>query len=164
MPKKQTARDLLDRFERECRKRFKFLEEEFNFKPPKRQRTSVFCSLIYQNEMTAVEASLEPMDGGVFVLVSRLVNGEIPEYPIFVTRKMTLHSYYLDDLVSLKQPDAAKRQASMYPASGVKIAKCVAQSASQLREFGSNILRGDFSVFSQLEEMVKARIPKRNHS
>jgi hypothetical protein len=114
--------------------------------------------------MTAVEASLEPMDGGMFVLVSRLVNGEIPEYPIFVTRKMTLHSYYLDDLVSLRQPDAAKGQASVDPASGVEIAKCVAQSASRLREFGSNILRGDFSVFSQLEEMAKARIPKRNHS
>ena len=110
MPKKQTARDLLDRFERDCRKRFKFLEEEFGFKPPKRQRISVFCSLTYQNDTTAVEVSLEPTEGGVFVLVSRLLNSEIPKYPIFVTRKVTLHSFYLDDLVRLRRRDAARRK------------------------------------------------------
>ena len=164
MPKKQTARDFLDRFERDCRKRFKFLEEEFGFKPPKRQRMSVFCSLTYQNETTAVEVSLEPTEGGVFVLVSRLINGEIPKYPIFVTRKMTLHSFYLDDLVRLRRPDAARRQASVDLDSGREIAKSLAQSAAQLRELAEDILKGDFAVFSELEKIVKARIPKRNHS
>jgi hypothetical protein len=162
MPKKQTARDLLDRFERECRKRFKFLVAEFGSKAPKRQRISVFCSLTYQNETTAVEVSLEPMDGGVFVLVSRLVNGQIPKYPIFVTRRMTLHSFYLDDLVSLRRPDAAKRQAGLDPPSDREIAKSVAQSASLLRELAADILRGDFAVFSELDKIVKARIPNRN--
>jgi len=164
MPKRQTARDLLDRFEKECRNRFKFLEEGFDFEPPKRQRISVFCSLTYQNETTAVEVSLEPIDGGVFVLVSRLVNGQIPKYPVFVTRGMKLHSFYLDDLVGLRRPDAAKRQAGVDPPSVREIAKSVGQSASQLRELGNDILSGDFAIFSELDKIVKARIPSRNRS
>jgi len=159
MPKKQTTKDLLDRFEQECKRRFKFLEEEFGFKPPKRQRISVFCSLTYQNETTAVDVSLEPMEGGVFLLVSRLLNGEIPKYPIFVTRKMTLHAFYLDDLVRLRRPNAARRQAGVDLVSGREIAKSLARSAAQLRELGEDILKGDFAVFSELEKIVKARLP-----
>ena len=151
---------LFDSFEKECRKCFKFLEEEFAFKPPKRQRTHMSPSLTYQNDTTAVEVSLEPLDGGVFVLLSRLINGKIPEYPIFVTREMTLHSYYLDDLVNLKMPDTPVRETSEDPLDEREVKKLLAQGAAQLRELGGDILRGDFSVFDKLDKIVKARLPR----
>jgi len=163
MPKKQTARDFLDRFERDCRKRFKFLEEEFGFKPPKRQRMSVFCSLTYQNETTAVEVSLEPTEGGVFVLVSRLLNGEISKYPIFVTRKATLHSFYLDDLVRLRRPDAARRQASLDLVSGREIAKSLAErspTARPCRRYPEGRLCGVFGIGEDRE----SSLTQLNHS
>lgn len=149
-----------DTFEKECRKCFMFLEEEFDFKTPKRQRMHLSSSLTYQNNTTAVEVSLEPLDGGVFVLLSRLVNGKIPEYPIFVTRDMALHSYYLDDLVGLKRPDTPVREANEDASDVREVKKALAQSAAQLRELGSDILKGDFAVFDRLDRIVKARLPK----
>lgn len=137
-----------------------FLEEEFDFKTPKRQRMHLSSSLTYQNDTTAVEVSLEPLDGGVFVLLSRLVNGKIPEYPIFVTREMTLHSYYLDDLVGLKRPATPVREANEDASDAREVKKALAQSAAQLRELGCDILKGDFAVFDKLDRVVKARLPK----
>jgi len=149
-----------DSFEKECRKHFKFLEEDFGFRPPKRQRIHLSSSLTYQNDTTAVEVSLEPMDGGVFVLLSRLVDGKIPEYPIFVTREIRLDSYYLDDLVGLKMPDTPVREASEDAFDERELKRCLAQSAAQLRGLGSDILRGDFTVFDKLSKIVKGRLPK----
>jgi len=147
-------------FEKECRKCFRFLEEEFAFKPPKQQRNHLSSSLIYQNDTTAVEISLEPMDGGLSVLLSRLVNGKIPVYPIFVTREMTLHSFYLDDLVSLKVPNTPMRSSLGDQLGEREVKKLLSQGATQLQELGGDILTGDFSIFDKLDKIVKARLPK----
>ena len=93
-------------------------------------------------------------------MLSRLINGKIPEYPIFVTREMTLHSYYLDDLVNLKMPDTPVRETTEDPLDEREVKKLLAQGAAQLRELGGDILRGDFSVFDKLDKIVKARLPR----
>lgn len=157
-------RTIFERFEKRCWKSFKFLEEEFGFRVVKRARDSISSSLIFQNETTAVEISLEPIDGGVFVLLSRLVNGKIPKYPIFIKRETRLDSFYLDDLLQLRLPGTTVKHGYVDKNSQDRIEQTLAQAADQLREHGSEVLRGDFKVFSKLDAIVKARLPAREES
>lgn len=145
-------------FEKECRKRFKFLEEELGFDPPKRDVGPTYISLTYQNKTTAVRVSFEPVDRGVFVLLSRLVNGKIPKYPIFITSGTKLDSFYLDDLVKLSLRRSSKKQNDEQGHSKKTMEWNLQQSAIRLQEHGVEILRGDFSVFVDLDSIVKERL------
>jgi len=65
-------------FERTCLQKFGFLEKEFDFALRSSERTSYGSHVTYSNQTTGVRVSLEPREGGIFVELSRLADGELP--------------------------------------------------------------------------------------
>lgn len=72
---------------------FSFLEE-YAFKMVDVTEKPYDVSITYQNPTTALQVGYEPRDRGVFVLLIRLVDGEIPPYPIHIHPEDRLNIFY----------------------------------------------------------------------
>lgn len=90
----------------------------------------------------------------VEVELMRLVNGALPEYPIFVVDSVAVNTFYLDDLVALRSPDWPVGAGGLSEAS---VDRQLAEWAIALRQHGADFLAGDLSVLDQLEAIVRAR-------
>jgi len=146
-----------EEIQRLCIEKLDFLEKDFGFKVVNREEEPYGVFITYQNSTTAVRISFEPREGGVFLLLSRLVEGKVPPYPIIVGENTALNSFYLDDLVALRAPslEFSFRKAKM--SSVVQIESAVNEIGGVLRKFASDILMGDFSIFKELAVIVKNR-------
>ena len=138
-------------------KRLRFLEDNFGFKVIKIERESYGVFIILQNQTTSVRISFEPREGGIFILLSRLVNGKTPMYPIFVEPDTELHSFYLDDLIHLKDPKFEFSFRIQRTLSPVQLELALGEIADALQKYASSVLMGDFEVFTNLEHVVKMR-------
>ena len=96
-------------FERTCLQKFGFLEKEFGFALRSSERTSYGSHVTYSNQTTGVRVSLEPLEGGIFVELSRLADGELPSVPIFIGSDSVLNSFDLDDILLLRSAPAGKQ-------------------------------------------------------
>ena len=161
-----------------CSEHVQFLIDEFGCRVVGKKSDNFKDEVIYRNATTAVKVSYEPRERSMFILLCRLVDGNIPQEPIFVRPKTKLYSFYLDDLLALRSPGA--RILRRKPFGGITfddldakqiIEACAAAPpfterdlehmvktyATALHKHGADILRGDFSVFTELDRIVKKR-------
>jgi hypothetical protein len=146
-----------------CQKHFRFLEEEFNclffFK-----QDSYGEYIDYLNSTTGISINFVPMDAGmVYVLISRLVGNKIPEYPIFVQKsQMELNTFDLEDLLAIRAPLFKIERPSFEqlekPFKPRVFEKTIVQLSNALRIYAQDVLKGDFSIFSELDKIVKNRL------
>lgn len=101
--------------------------------------------------------SLELTYPGLFVMFSRLVDGKIPPYPIDVAVEPVLHNFYLDDIVALRAPTEVVQYDPRDLWDPRKVAELLYVDALLTRKHAADILRGDFLVFSTLEQIVRNR-------
>ena len=111
-----------------------------------------YVSITYQNPTTALKIGYEPRDRGVFVLLIRLVDGEIPPYPIHIRPADGLNMFYLDDLVTFRAKESETSDGCERPPK-----ESIAHAASALQTCATDVLRGDFDVFMELDKIVKSR-------
>lgn len=155
---RKEKKDSEDHFFNICLMEFQYLVDEFNFEVVSQKSSSYSCSIFYKNHSTAVEISYEPREKHIFVLLMRLVDGEIPEYPIFICQEAELNSFYLDDLLSIRNsPYVFDQKLIETPFKKSGMGLLLKQYAQALKIFGSDILGGDFEIFSELEKVVKKR-------
>ncbi len=143
-------RSRLSRFRKLAEQSFAFLVEEYGCAAPtyKVEKSWGDETLVYKNATTAVIITSENSYPGVFVRLARLKDGNVPPYPIFVLKEKSLEAFYLDDLVSLRDPGEAKLPAD---------AKGLPMLANLTKKHAEKILRGDFSEYPILEEVVRQR-------
>jgi hypothetical protein len=152
-----TINQNLTDFEKKCLQRFRFLEEDFGFVIKKKERESYGVFITYQNPTTAIRISFEPREGGIFVLISRLIEGEIPRYPIFIQPSSILHSFYLDDVVKTKIPNFQFSFRGEKLSSADQVEKALDEVADTLQKYASDVLKGCFESFKEAEHIVKKR-------
>jgi hypothetical protein len=113
---------------------------------------------IYGNKVTAVDLTFEQRDFCLFVRLVKLRNGEFPANPGEIRPDSVLDGFDLDDILGLRSPERL-----IPPHSGSSLLnitffdQLVATQVNNLREFASDVLRGDFSVFAELDHVVKRR-------
>jgi hypothetical protein len=109
-------------------------------------------AVIYRSARAAVEVALNFEYVRVDLTLLRLVDGELPGYPIFVVDSAPVHTFHADWLLRLRaSPDEQ-------PTKGVNDAEAQAQLvfwAAALREHGADFLAGDLSVLDQLEHLIR---------
>jgi hypothetical protein len=139
-------------FVTDCRREFRFLESEFGFSPPVLEQDRYRELVLYRNATTFVRITNEPREGGIFVLIGRLVDGNVPPYPASIRPETRLHMFYLPDFKPLRSEgetpvagDGPKRS---------ELARC----AEETKKYAADVLRGDFSIFPMLDRQVKARL------
>lgn len=144
-------------FRDHCAKAFCFLVGEYGCTPAPDALSEYRSAQIWLNRTTAVSVSLELTYPGLFVKLSRLREGRIPETPINVEAEPVLHAFDLDDLVDLRAPHEVVRYDFADLWKPDRLAELVYLKALLTRKHAADILRGDFNVFPILEKVVRDR-------
>ena len=143
---------------------FKFLVSDFDFKLSRHVKEEWGYEMIYLNDKTGIKITYEYREAYVFIILFQLINGKIKENPRRIEEKTVLYGYGLDDLIGLRNPQALIKPAYEYgdnskyydPKNG--LSHYVAEFANNLKEYAIDILKGNFTIFSELDKVVKERI------
>ena len=152
--------EMYEEFESVCLGIFAFLKEKYDCESVTVERDKFGIYISYRNATTAVRISFEPRERGIFVLLSRLVDGKIPPYPIFVSSNTVIDSFYLDDVIMLRNPTTKIQQKSPERHTKPWFVKQLSIYANSLTEVADDILKGNFEIFEDLERIVKERAGK----
>ena len=146
-------------FERTCKKEFGFLNAEYGLKMTNIEKDVYGCYATYSNDVVAVEISFSMKDGGIFIMLCRMVNGELPAQEIFVRSDTVLNRFDLEDIVDLKNPSIDLKPVFADPdnPTAKELAENLKVYAEALKKYAKDILSGDFSSFAELEKIVKRR-------
>jgi len=131
-------------FRIECQKAFRFLIDEYD------------CELLiehgchYKNKTTAIIVSLELEYPGLFVMFLKLVDGKVPKDPFN-------RGFYLEDLVTHRDPGDRCTYKPEDFENEQKVREILYTYAFLTKKHASDILRGDFRVFQDLEQIVRNR-------
>ena len=153
----------MEQFEQHCRKVLKpVLEGKFGSKIVSIEHGDFGDLIKYQNKTTGITIHNEPRDG-IFVSLSRLVNGKIPEYPLQIEADTPLNTYSLEDIISFntsKKSIGGKIKNCLrklnFPTK-FDIEKTLTRFAAELEVHAADILNGNFEIFPELEKIVKRR-------
>jgi hypothetical protein len=91
------------------------------------------------------------------VELMRLVDGQLPAYPIFVVDSVPVNTFLLDDLVRLRRADPEKALARQRGLAPQEVDAQLAFWSAAIREHGSDFLAGDLRVLDTLEQIVRGR-------
>jgi hypothetical protein len=149
---------IVDTFSRVCLEKFHFLATEFDCSSVVKKESSL-CRVIYRNGTTAVEIGFEWREQYIYVEVYRLVDGKMEENPIVIRPESDLTVFNLEDLIAIRAPELQlSSQSPGRPLTSHDIEKILTDRALALRNYGRNVLQGDFRVFRKLDRIVKSRM------
>jgi len=144
-------------WERRVDREFGYLRTEFACQVVDRSDKNWWeTSVIYQNTTTAVKVAYSEEFDDVETDLIRLVDGARPPYPVFVSATPKLHQFGLGNLLMIRAPELWNEMKEQTGLSNHATATQLASAARALREFGADILRGDFGSFDEMEARVRA--------
>ena len=147
-----------------AQEQFKFLESKYCFSLYKCEKKNFGYELLYLNASTGVRITYEYREAYIFIMLYQLIKGKLRENPKNIENDTVLYSYGLDDLINLRNHQALIRPAydygeqSEYYDGENGLLLCVSQFASNLKTYAADVLRGDFTIFSELDKIVKERV------
>jgi len=149
-----------------AKEQFKFLESDFGFQLSKSEKKDWGYELIYLNKTTGVKITYEFCEAYIFIMLYKLVDGGLVENPRSIQESTVLHGYGLDDIISLRNPQALIKPTYQYGEESEYYNKkkgltlYVAAFSSNLKEYASDVLAGDFKIFGVAQRVVKERVNK----
>jgi len=134
----------------EIKKFFNFLIANWNCMLAQEEvnRHGLFIS--YKNQTTGIKVSYEPMEGGLFVQLSKLISGDFPKYNIQISPETKVLTFDLLDLLAIHGE-------SQYSSSKQGVEASVREASQSLEKTGAKILGGDFTELLSIEHRVKKR-------
>ncbi len=144
---------------------FRYLETEYSFKLIKSKKESGGVhSTLYMNTVTAVELVFEYRESYLFIMLYQLVNGVFIDNPVIVRQDTISHGHGLGDVILLRNPSALIHPTYKYPKESNYsdplngMSYYINDFAINLNKYASDILKGDFTIFPELDKLVKKRL------
>jgi hypothetical protein len=148
--------NIIDEFFEIGEKEFRFLVDEFGFKKRANKTDVEVYRLPYENGTTKVEIGLEWRDQYVYVLLGRR---DVKKPRRLPRPEDKLIAFNLEDLLKLRTGKYAIDEDRFGKALTRKdIKELLSTYARGLREHAADILQGDFTVFPELEKIVRKRM------
>jgi hypothetical protein len=144
-------------------KEFEFLVQKHGFRIKSKKGDNHTFEVRYQNQTTAVRVLFEVKDQMIFTDLCRLVNGKLKDEPIIICHHSELNTFDLQDVLILREPILQFKIEKLYNAHKKNFNKMVQLLSQGLKKNAQDILRGDFSIFPELEKLVKSRIKRRKN-
>jgi hypothetical protein len=150
-------------FDRIVDEEFGFLRAEYGFRRDRCLETRGGFDILFLSNVCGVRIVYEIREAYIFVTLYRLAGGKVVEDSGSIGPESVLTNYSLDDVLLVRAPEALMKPAYAYGAESEYYDRMrgmtlyVSRFARNLREFASDVLSGDFSVFSVLEPIVKKR-------
>jgi hypothetical protein len=141
-----------------CIKYFNFLEKEFNFKLVKQTAKTGINKLIYKTNAVGIILVFEPREFYLFVSLCKLINGDFPIKSGEIAPTTVINCFDLDDVVTLRSkislvPDYASKNSYK----SITLDELFKIQSENLRNFAFDIIQADFSIFVELDKIVKKR-------
>jgi hypothetical protein len=144
-------------FTRKCLKTFRFLAA-YGCELSSIEQDTYGVEITYKNQTTGIKVSFEVRENDIFVYLIRLINGEIPAYLDAPSRW-----FYLDNVVKFRSPSTTlPRKGFGEQLTPDDIEHMLAVYADALKEYGEDVLHGDFSVFVELGRQIDRPRPSDN--
>lgn len=138
---------------------FGFLRTEHQCVVAERSDEHWWCTrIVYQNATTAVEIVYSVEFECVEVQLVRLVDGQRPPYPVFVSEEPLLHHFSLDHLVKLRAAELVQAIEPHVSLDAAEVEVQLSSWADALKQFGADVLQGDFHVFEVLEADLREHV------
>ncbi len=151
---------LYEKFETLAREAFRFLEDDYEFKLMQTTRDRYTLVMLYQNTTTGIKVEFEPREDKIWLMLYRLVNGQLPKYKnvLDLDSDMT-NRFDLDTLIEFKAPWLlAARKAQRTALSEYDMQSSLVETATALRQYGEGILNGNFTDFADLGRLKQERL------
>ena len=139
------------------RQHFSFLVDEYGFKEISIKNDVWGVRVEFCNLTTGIRAGYWVREGGFRVKLFRLVNGEIQDNPLEINDDSVLNKYDLSMLLSIRDPDFTKKAIQKH-SEKLEDVDAIIEVATDLRNKAHDILSGDFTIFTEMEEMVKDNV------
>jgi hypothetical protein len=145
-----------DEWQASVNEHFGFLESIYGFRVTQVDASSVWNNRVtYQTATTGVYVDSNAEFGRVEVSLVRLLDGELPLYPIFVRRDTVLHEFPLDWLLMVRARHLLSELRAAKGLNDEQVEKSLKLLAGAVNDYAADVLRGDFSIFAALEALVK---------
>lgn len=135
---------------------FSFLKKDFGFREVSSESDNWDYHILFCNSTTGVRISYETRENDVFVMLIRLMDGKLPEYPIFIDDNTSISYFDLQDLLSIRDPNYEDDNPEATEINS-EIEISLKKMAEGLKAWARDILMGDFTIFSDLEKIVRNR-------
>ena len=141
-----------------CKRYFNFLENDYGFYVEDQRADTWVYEIIFKNNFVAVTLTFELRDFYLFVKLSKLRAGELPPKPGEIRPETLLESFDLDDIVTIRSKESLIPPYQLNTKfDEVLLEDIVKRQGANLKLFAADILEGDFSLFSELDKIVKNR-------
>lgn len=151
--------EIVNAFFKLSSEKIQYLVDEFGFRRGPNRSEGGLYRVLYESETTAVEIGLEWKEQYVYVELFRLINGKIKENPIVIRPDSEHAVHNLEDLIAIRAPKMTLGAEYFgKPITVESLEYILSHHARALKELGRDALQGDFTVFSELESIVKGRI------
>ena len=148
--------NIIDEFFEIGEKEFRFLVDEFGFKKKANKTDVEVYRLRYESKTTNVEIGFEWRDQYIYVLLGRRDRKKPERMP---RPEDDLLAFGLEDLLKLRTGKYAIDEDRFGKALTRKdVRDILSIYARGLREHGVDVLQGDFSIFPELEKIVRKRM------
>lgn len=132
---------------------FHFLQTEFGYQITSMDASSGWETvLIYQSANAAVKVARSVEYNRAELTLIRLVDGELPGGLVFFLPDSVLNQTLLDNLIRRRAPQLMERLHKLEGLEDAQVDATLAFCASAAREYIPDVLRGDFTIFDEIQE------------
>jgi hypothetical protein len=158
------VKSLEERFIELTEKYFSFLINDFSFKVTAREIQQLTSKINYQKSELALIVQYDQRDFTCFLWVVRIVEGRIPERPIFIKQNEPVNWFDFNDILNLRSPDLILTHKHFGgQITEINLETWLKHQAECLKNYAKDLLAGDTKILDQLEPIVKKRAAKLHH-
>ena len=140
---------------------FSFLEERFHWSLTAADDSSYWeTTVTYSRDPAAVVVRYSVEFNRAEVELVRMVDGQIPQVPIFVHPDTRIDRCDLDNLLLLKAPSVVETLRKLQGLDADTLHKALAIEADALERYALDFLWLDLSIFEELDLLIKSRVAK----
>ena len=145
------------RWQKRVEQHFGFLTDHgFRLEPAFGDQWSTSARLVAEKNAVDVVFNLE--FGRCEVQLIRLVDGAVPEYPIWITDDTPINYVLLDDVLTARDPTRLSESRGLYGLGEKTIDPQLHFWAEALQSVAADFLQGSVKLFDEVEPIIRARV------
>src|SRR5690242_4431183 len=134
---------------------FSFLETTYGFHVASVDGASWWQTTVrYDSPTLAVRIDKSVEFERVEVWLIRLVDEQLPEYPIFINPDTPINYVILDRVLQNRAPQEAERLVNLRGLDDEQVERSLVFQAQAIRAYCDDVLRGDFAIFDVIAEQM----------
>ncbi len=134
---------------------FGYLETEYDFHFVSVDGSNWWGTFVYyQSPLLQLQFDRSVEFDSVEIQLARLIDGRVPQYPIFVNPDTPINHIYLNQVLSERAPEESEKLLAMRGLSDEQVERSLACQSEVLRTYCDDILRGEFAIYDVIAERL----------